>query len=145
MRVVSSLALRSARSPTELTKYFFNPQLDEMKAKLDHVRALGPGTAEEWIKGLAERGRERLAAAIRWEQWEANGGSKALGNCVAGSIERQSNQTRTPQEPRSSTKTPLPVHGLEKQQSLSSRGSPLQVIEAQIPCDLQKDPRKLMT
>ena len=35
---------------------------------------MGTATAEEWIKGLDERGKERRNDAARWEKWEVGGG-----------------------------------------------------------------------
>jgi len=42
--------------------------------KFGDVKALGPASVEEWIKGLASQGQERLEDIIRWEQWESRGG-----------------------------------------------------------------------
>lgn len=39
---------------------------------------MGPATAEEWIKGLANSGKDKLADASRWEQWEVSNGLHEL-------------------------------------------------------------------
>ncbi|KAH9217244.1 hypothetical protein DL95DRAFT_386749 [Leptodontidium sp. 2 PMI_412] len=46
---------------------------------------MGSATAEEWLKGLEGRGRERKNDAARWERWEASGGiAKMLGSVTLG-------------------------------------------------------------
>ena len=48
--------------------------------KFEDVKALGSASAEEWIKGLASQGQERLEDNIRWEQWESRGGLKKVNS-----------------------------------------------------------------
>ena len=78
--VSSSSLLRGSQPPPglTLTKSFFNGQIDEMKCKFEEVKSLGPGVAEEWIKGLEGNGKEKLADAARWEQFELTGGLRYL-------------------------------------------------------------------
>lgn len=82
MHYVSSSSLRGIPPPPGLTftKYFFNDQIEEMKCKFEEVKSLGPGVAEEWIKGLEGNGKEKLADAARWEQFELSGGLRHLKN-----------------------------------------------------------------
>ena len=51
-----------------------------MKARLDEVKDLGAATAEEWFKGLEADGKEKLAIATRWEQWESVGGFQTISS-----------------------------------------------------------------
>jgi hypothetical protein len=80
MHHISSIALRGAHPPPELTltKYFYKPHVENIKRKFEEVKALGSATAEEWIKGLEGSGKEKLADAARWEQWEVTGGLRAI-------------------------------------------------------------------
>jgi hypothetical protein len=80
MQFISSIALRGSQSSSSLnlTKYYFKPHIQAMKREFDEVKALGSATAEEWVKGLETNGKEKLADAARWEQWEMSGGLKIL-------------------------------------------------------------------
>jgi hypothetical protein len=58
----------------QITKRFAKSQIEEIKQEFDNVKTLGSATAEEWLKGLDERGKERRNDAARWERWESRGG-----------------------------------------------------------------------
>lgn len=64
-----------------------------MKREFDEVKALGSATAEEWVKGLEANGKEKLADAARWEQWEMSGGLKPLRNARYQEAESSSSHT----------------------------------------------------
>ena len=72
---ISTAALKTMQQAMDMrgTKCYYKPNVKELKRQFEEVRELGPGSAEEWIKGLDVRGKERLQDAIRWEQWEARG------------------------------------------------------------------------
>ena len=77
----------------QISKHFFKPHIEELKQEFDSVKAMGSAAAEEWIKGLEGRGRERRNDALRWERWEASGGvtrMRNLGTNGIGKPERQS-------------------------------------------------------
>lgn len=57
-----------------ITKTYFKPHVSEIKREYIEVKTLGSATAEEWVKGLDDRGAERRNDAARWDKWEANGG-----------------------------------------------------------------------
>ncbi|KAH6646486.1 hypothetical protein BKA67DRAFT_664322 [Truncatella angustata] len=61
-----------------LTKIFFTKQIDELRDEFVSVKNLGPGAAEEWLKGLEDRGKERRLDAERWEKWDLGGGLRQL-------------------------------------------------------------------
>ncbi|KAL1850788.1 hypothetical protein Plec18170_006622 [Paecilomyces lecythidis] len=61
-----------------MTKYYYKPHIDRLKRKFEDVKSLGPAAVEEWIKGLESKGKEHLADSARWEQWEVNGGLRAV-------------------------------------------------------------------
>ena len=78
--MVSISVLRNLTPPTsvQLTKYYYKAHVQELKRKFDTVKELGSATAEEWIKGLDQEGKERANDAVRWEQWVARGGFKKV-------------------------------------------------------------------
>jgi hypothetical protein len=92
MHYVSSSTLRGSQPPPglTLTKYFLKSQIEEMKAKFEEVKSLGPATAEEWIKGLEGNGKEKMADAARWEQWELTGGLRPPRHAGNGHSEHPS-------------------------------------------------------
>jgi len=57
-----------------ITKTYFKPHVSEIKREYLEVKTLGSATAEEWVKGLDDRGAERRNDAARWDKWEAGGG-----------------------------------------------------------------------
>jgi hypothetical protein len=74
----------------QITKRFLNSHLEDMKKEFDNVKILGAATAEEWLKGLEERGKEKKADAARWKRWESTGGvarmSYVEGDKLAGPL-----------------------------------------------------------
>ncbi|KAF3764886.1 hypothetical protein M406DRAFT_236131, partial [Cryphonectria parasitica EP155] len=52
-----------------LTKLYWSSHVDDLKQEFFSVKAMGPATAEEWLKGLNGRGLERRNDALRWEKW----------------------------------------------------------------------------
>jgi hypothetical protein len=75
LHVIPAATLQSG-PPTgiQISKYFFKPHIEDLKQEFDDVKNMGSAAAEEWIKGLEGRGRERRNDALRWERWEASGG-----------------------------------------------------------------------
>ena len=76
LHVVPPIALEGGAPPPsiQITKYFLKSHVDEIKREFFGVKSLGNGTAEEWLKGLEERGRKRRNDAARWERWQSSGG-----------------------------------------------------------------------
>ncbi|KAL6720713.1 hypothetical protein ACLMJK_002638 [Lecanora helva] len=62
----------------EITKHFYKPGIEDTIGRFEEAKALGPASAEEWMKGLATQGQERLEDIIRWEHWESRGGLKKI-------------------------------------------------------------------
>lgn len=85
MNYVASITLRSEPPPTglQLTKWYFGPQVDRMKAQFNDAKELGAAAAEEWFKGLEKDGKEKTANAARWEQWELSGGFQAIADSIS--------------------------------------------------------------
>lgn len=57
-----------------ITKTYFKPHVSEIKSEYLEVKTMGSATAEEWVKGLDDRGAERRNDAARWDKWESSGG-----------------------------------------------------------------------
>ena len=68
----------TTRPTAPLIKRYYKPHIEEVKRQFEVAKELGTASAEEWIKGLARQGQERLEEVIRWEQWEAKGGLKRV-------------------------------------------------------------------
>ena len=79
---MGSTVLRNAAPPSDvqLTKHYYKLDIEHIRRQLQHVKELGSGSAEEWIKGLEDEGREKSNDAARWEQWEAKGGLKKVNS-----------------------------------------------------------------
>lgn len=69
-----------APPPISVAKVFFNPQLAAIKQEFTNVKDLGSAAAEEWLKGLEDRGKELRNDAARWEKWEITGGVTRMRN-----------------------------------------------------------------
>ena len=80
LNFVTSITLRASSPPfgLELTRYYFQAQVDHLKEELVDVAKLGQGAAEEWQKGLDTTGRQKMDDAKRFEHWEATGGLHGL-------------------------------------------------------------------
>lgn len=76
LHVLPPSTLQNGQHPPtiQITKRFSKSQIEDSKQEFDNVKALGSATAEEWLKGLDERGKERRNDAARWERWESRGG-----------------------------------------------------------------------
>nr|OQO32018.1 hypothetical protein B0A51_00817 [Rachicladosporium sp. CCFEE 5018] len=55
-----------------IVKTFLKKDLATITDELSEVKSFGEGTADEWRKGLAQRGKDAMADASRWERWEQN-------------------------------------------------------------------------
>lgn len=64
-------------------KVYFQHDIDEIIKERDEVQSFGHGTADEWQKGLRDKGKEAMTDAMRWESWEhrlrAKGRERAAG------------------------------------------------------------------
>ncbi|KAF1992161.1 hypothetical protein K402DRAFT_416633 [Aulographum hederae CBS 113979] len=54
-------------------RYYYNPQIQQIGASWNTARSLGAAAEGEWLKGLANAGKERRADYIRWEKFEKSG------------------------------------------------------------------------
>ena len=79
LKVLTAYDIEQGKLPAnaQLTKLFLASDVDELKEEFDSVQQMGPGTTEEWFKGLDGRGKDRRNEALKWEKWEASGGYSA--------------------------------------------------------------------
>lgn len=61
-----------------MSKWFYREHVQDINRQFEDVRALGPAAGEEWLKGLEDMGRRRMADAERWERCERKGGLQDL-------------------------------------------------------------------
>lgn len=80
LHVVASTTLQQGQPPTnmQIGKYFYKPHVEDIKQEFFKVKALGSGAAEEWIKGLETRGKDKRLDLVRWERWESSGGLQRM-------------------------------------------------------------------
>ncbi|KAL8766723.1 MAG: hypothetical protein Q9209_006592 [Squamulea sp. 1 TL-2023] len=72
-------ALLHEMPPTvEPVRRYYKPHIQQIRQQLDNVRELGTASADEWSKGLNDKGDKRRLDAVRWEQWEAKGGLRKV-------------------------------------------------------------------
>jgi hypothetical protein len=92
----------------QIAKHFFNLHVEEIKREFDVVKAMGSATAEEWVKGLEGRGRERRNDAVRWERWEVSEGVTRMRTMGTNGTQIPDRQSSTHSLPSTST-TPAPT------------------------------------
>ena len=63
-----------------LQKTFYRKDVDNITAEVDEVNSFGDGAADEWRKGMTQRGKDAMADSSRWERWE---GTMPLGKVFA--------------------------------------------------------------
>jgi hypothetical protein len=87
--VLSSHTLQSGQPPSviQITKRFLKTQIEEIKKDFEDAKSLGAATAEEWLKGLEERGKEKRYDGARWERWENSGGLLSMGISRPSAVE----------------------------------------------------------
>jgi hypothetical protein len=78
IHIISSATLQNANAPTQIAKLFFKPHVEDIKKEFFDIKAMGAGTAEEWLKGLDKRGKEKRNDAFKWERWEQTGGVRRM-------------------------------------------------------------------
>lgn len=60
----------SIPSHLRASKVYYKPEVDEIVREQEEISDFGEGAAGEWQKGLADKGKHKMADAARWERWE---------------------------------------------------------------------------
>lgn len=76
LHVILPSTVEKGQTPpnTSLTKLYWGAHVEELKQEFFTVKAMGTATAEEWLKGLDPRGKERRSDASRWVNWAVSSG-----------------------------------------------------------------------
>ena len=53
------------------SKVYYHPDLVAIQHEENEAQQLGEGAADEWRKGLYNKGKDAMADSARWEKWEA--------------------------------------------------------------------------
>ena len=108
---VNTMIVKSGCSPeSPLTKWYLRSDALALASTGDQVQDLGIAAVEEWYKGLAGPGTERMSDAARFERYEISGGltrllssfyesvreSKTMGSIVDGHFRTNIQPTRMP-------------------------------------------------
>jgi hypothetical protein len=119
---VTSVALRATSPPLglDLTRYYSQSQVDQIKREMDHAISLGRPAAEEWVKGIDDIGRQKMEDSKRLEHWEATGGLQALRSRSRHAPPPRHGLPTKPALPALS----LPILPTNVQASSNSAGSP---------------------
>lgn len=79
LHVVPSVLLQTGPpAGVQISKYFYKPQVDQIKTEYLQVKNMGSATLDEWLKGLEARGKQAKTDALRWERWETKGGIQKM-------------------------------------------------------------------
>ncbi|KAL9022618.1 MAG: hypothetical protein Q9185_000196 [Variospora sp. 1 TL-2023] len=118
LNYIPNTLLRESPAPPSfhIVKRFYEPHVRRIKQQLDEVAELGAASADEWSKGLAGEGKERINDAIRWEQWEAKGGLKKVN------VRPQSRFLPTTISTIQTHKSPKSYHGVGENSSTAQQG-----------------------
>ncbi|KAK0956256.1 hypothetical protein LTR91_022453 [Friedmanniomyces endolithicus] len=57
-------------SHLRVAKVYYKPHVQDLLEEHDEIQGFGDGAAAEWQKGLATKGKDKMAEAARWERWE---------------------------------------------------------------------------
>jgi hypothetical protein len=80
LHIISSATLQNAHAPPQIAKIFFKPHVEEIKKEFFEIKAMGAGTAEEWLKGLDKRGKEKRNDAFKCKLASGLGSRKTFPN-----------------------------------------------------------------
>lgn len=114
LHVLSASTLENAQPPStlQLTKFFLASDVDELKEEFNSVKEMGPGTTEEWFKGLDGRGKNHRIEAAKWKKWESSGGRASILAAVGSLHSQQTGSFTNPTSSTTKMKNDLPQpHG----------------------------------
>lgn len=88
MHVVSSVAVKTNQvDPGQLSKYYYDNDIQCLLGEFERVKALGSAALEEWTKGLESERATKMTDIARWEQWEKSGGLQDVRGKLGLSIQ----------------------------------------------------------
>jgi len=107
LNVLTSSALEQAQLPPHMqfTKLFSAADVETLKLEFQKAKDMGPGTVEEWVKGLPGRGKVVRHEALKWEKWASSGGIEKMRTLLyPGYVPKHS----SPSSPDQTVPTNLP-------------------------------------
>ncbi|KAI9657608.1 MAG: hypothetical protein M1821_002784 [Bathelium mastoideum] len=116
LHVISSIAAQDFGGlppASQWAKIYYKPHIEEIERQLRETQTLGSAAVEEWGKGLAATGKEKLMGAARWERFEAKGGLESIRHDIltTRSVREMSTFSFGQSSPRS-TMTPSSASGI---------------------------------
>jgi hypothetical protein len=98
----------------EIGKFYYKKHVEDITQELSNALSLGPAAAEEWSKGLDDKGKERMKAAENWEKWEARdlqerSRATSAAPSLVGRSRKESSMSPARQMPSPIIHTPVPV------------------------------------
>jgi hypothetical protein len=98
----------------EIGKYYYKKHVEAITQELSDAQSLGQAAAEEWSKGLDDKGKERMKTADNWEKWEARDlqeRSRAVSAAPSftGRSRKESSTSPMRQMPSPVIHTPVPL------------------------------------
>jgi hypothetical protein len=113
---IAAHILQSTTMPpnVEIGKYYYKKHVEDITQELNHALSMGPAAAEEWLKGLDDKGKERMKTADNWEKWEARDlqerrRATSAAPSLAGRSRKEPSISPTRQMPSPIIHTPVPV------------------------------------
>ncbi|KAH6895158.1 hypothetical protein B0T10DRAFT_208709 [Thelonectria olida] len=65
---------KGANGELSTSPAFWSGQMEELKFEYESAMSLSPGAAEEWVKGLGNRGKKAMFNVAHWEKWDMDSG-----------------------------------------------------------------------
>ncbi|KAK3394846.1 hypothetical protein B0H63DRAFT_59927 [Podospora didyma] len=80
LQMIPPSALGQSQMPSNLqtTKFFSASDVEALKQEFLEVKGMGPGTVDEWLKGLTGKGNDLRQEASKWEKWDVSGGVERM-------------------------------------------------------------------
>ncbi|KAK3695235.1 hypothetical protein B0T22DRAFT_374081 [Podospora appendiculata] len=130
LHVLTPSTLEQGQLPADLqlTKLFSSADVRALEQEFLSAKDMGPGTVDEWLKGLAGRGNDMRHESSKWEKWESAGGVAKMCNQLYPAYTGQPSGLPTTTAPAVSPNSPPAVPPAAH--SLVSAGTPQAFLQA---------------
>ena len=142
LQILPTATLQYGHPPStiQMSKHFFQKQIEDLKTEFSEVQSMGTATVEEWIKGLDGRGKERRNDAARWEKWEASGGVLRM----RGTEQHEDVKSAAPLPKAASSEDANVLHQFDDHNSVAQYNRSLHLL-GQIPSEVHQLPQPIQT
>ncbi len=72
LHYVANIQREQLTPQLRVSKVYYLQDVRRIVSELEDAKSLGDGAADEWRKGLHDRGQDEMKNGARWEQWEAS-------------------------------------------------------------------------